>query len=134
MNREATDYWERARKALATAETLASLDPDAAASRAYYAAFDAVCAWLATRGVTLTRHTAVEAAVHRDLVKAGLWAVELGADFSFVRGLRWQGDYGGSFHVDEATAREGVEAAARVVAAVEALLPSEAQPDPEKPT
>ena len=47
MNSEAADLWQRAVQALATAQSLASSDPDAAASRAYYAAFYAVSSWFA---------------------------------------------------------------------------------------
>ena len=42
MNEEVADLWTRARRALQTGESLIESDPDAAASRAYYAAFNAV--------------------------------------------------------------------------------------------
>ena len=42
MNARAADLWERAKKALAVAKAVSSLDPDSAASRAYCAAFYAV--------------------------------------------------------------------------------------------
>jgi uncharacterized protein (UPF0332 family) len=60
--------WERARRALATARRDLPADPDAAASRAYYAAFYAVSALFAAEGKSFRKHSAVETAVHRDLV------------------------------------------------------------------
>ena len=57
------DLWDRAQKALAAARRELAVDPDLAASRAYYAAFYAVSALLAAEGSTFTRHSAVEAAV-----------------------------------------------------------------------
>jgi uncharacterized protein (UPF0332 family) len=46
----AADLWERAKKALAVAKAVSSLDPDSAASRAYYAAFYAVSARFVLKG------------------------------------------------------------------------------------
>jgi uncharacterized protein (UPF0332 family) len=123
MTQEVLDLWQRARKAVQTAGKDLQDDPDAAASRAYYTAFYAVSAWLALRGESYSRHSAVEAAVHRDLVKAGLWPPERGADYSFLRALRMQGDYGGSVHVDVGQAQQAVEAAQGILAAVHALHP-----------
>ncbi len=68
LNQEAADLWARALQALHTANSTAATDPDAAASRAYYAAFYAVSAMLALEGKTFSRHSALEVAVHRDLV------------------------------------------------------------------
>ena len=44
MNQEAADLWERAGRALKTAEDCSEEDPDASVSRSYYAAFHAVSA------------------------------------------------------------------------------------------
>ena len=82
MKADAVDLWQRARQALATARNLVQSDPDAAASRAYHAAFYAVSAYFAGRECSFTKHSAVEAAVHRDLVKPGIWTPELGAAYS----------------------------------------------------
>ena len=67
MNREAADLWERAGRALKTAEHWSQEDPDASVSRSYYAAFYAVSALFVVEGRTFAKHAAVEAAVHRDL-------------------------------------------------------------------
>lgn len=72
MNARAVDLWERAKKALLVARTALPLDPDSAASRAYYAAFYAMSARFALEGKSFRKHSGVEAAVHRELVKTGI--------------------------------------------------------------
>ena len=89
------DQWDRAVDALRDAHLLlANSGFDGAASRAVYAAFHAVTALFALEGHVFTKHSALEAAVHRDLVKAGRWSADLGRDFSFCAELRGVGDYG----------------------------------------
>jgi len=123
MNRYAADLWERALEALKTAEGDLSVSPDAAASRAYYAAFYAVSALFALEGRDFSKHTQVRAAVHRDLVKTGRWPRERGEDFSFLLRLRETGDYGGSVHVSEGEAREATTAASRILDLVRTTHP-----------
>jgi uncharacterized protein (UPF0332 family) len=115
---EVQDAWNRAVRALKTAESLVDEDPDAAASRAYYAAFHAVSALLAFEGQSLRKHSAVERAVHRDLVKTGRWTPEVGAAFSWLANLRYTGDYGGEAHVQSPEAREATEKASLVLQVV----------------
>ena len=118
QNKEVGDLWARAQKALETAAALVASDIDASCSRAYYAAFYAVSALLLTEGQSFKRHTAVEAAVHRDLVKAGRWDATLGHEYSALRNLRAVGDYGGSQHPTAEEAANAVEVASRVLDAV----------------
>jgi uncharacterized protein (UPF0332 family) len=124
MNAEALAFWERAKNALHVAQNDLSLDSDAAASRAYYAAFYAVSAYFAMLNRTFTRHTAVESAVHKDLVKPGIWPQELGAKFSRLSQLRAMGDYGGEQHVDPQAAAEAVNAAQDIINTVAAAAPA----------
>ena len=70
------------------------MSPDAAASRAYYAAFYAVSALFALEECDFAKHSQVRAAVHRDLVKSGRWPTERGEDYSFILRLRETADYG----------------------------------------
>ena len=107
MKAAAHDFWARAVDALRVAEHDLELSPDAAASRAYYAVFYAVSAHFALEGKSFAKHSAVEAAVHRDLVKAGRWGTDLGRGYSRLAQLRTRGDYGGGRHV---SGNEGVEA------------------------
>jgi len=113
-------FWERAEKALKVARAVLSLDPDTAASRAYYCAFYAVSAHFASRGQTFKRHSAVEAGVHRSLVKAGAWPRDLGAKYSMLVELRRTGDYGTLQHVSPEEGRDAVDAAAEVLQTVAA--------------
>ena len=118
MNTLAADLWERAKKALAVAKAVSTLDPDSAASRAYYAAFYAVSARFALEGKTFRKHSAVEAAVHRDLVKAGIWPAELGQAYSQLSETRSIGDYGELEHVSEASSAEVIQLAADILGAI----------------
>ena len=42
-----------------------------------------------------TRHAAVRAALHRDLIQSGALSVNLGRDYDFLLDLRETADYGG---------------------------------------
>ena len=55
MNKYAADLWARSKEALKTAEADLSVSADAAASRAYYAAFYAVSALFARSGSELEK-------------------------------------------------------------------------------
>lgn len=125
MNSEkyAIDLWQRTEEALRTAEADLAVSFDAAASRAYYAAFYAVSALFALEGREFVKHSAVHAAVHRDLVKNGRWPLDLGKDYSRLLRLRETGDYGGGRHIQEKEAREALSAATRIRGAVLQLHP-----------
>lgn len=118
MNAHARDLWERAEKAISVAESVLAIDSDAAASRAYYAAFYAVSALFALEGQTFSRRSAVEAAVHRDLVKGGTFPEQLGEAYSRLVQLRNTGDYGGGEHVPPEEAKGAVQAARELLQAV----------------
>lgn len=121
MNPEAADLWGRAQQNLSTARLLADADPDSSASRAYYSAFHAVSALFALEGKTFSSHKSVLIAVHRDLVKAGRWSVELGESFSSLAGMRETGDYGIGVHVTTAQAGEAVRKAEAIIESVRGL-------------
>ena len=123
MGALANDLWARARDALRVARHDLPVSPDAAASRAYYAAFYAVSAWFALRGKTFRKHSMVEAAVHRDLVKPGIWPIDLGAGYSRLAESRSTADYGQAEHVSAEEAAEAVRIAAEVLRAVAGAEP-----------
>ena len=120
MSPESLELWNRAVRSHKTAAMLAQEDPDAAVSRAYYAAFYAVSALFAAQGRTFSRHAGVEAAVHRDLVRAGKWSLELGEAFSSLASLRATADYGVEIHATPAQAAQTVEMAEQILQAVRA--------------
>ena len=115
MTKAAADLWERAKQALRAAKHDMSISPDAAASRSYYAAFYAVSAWFVLQDKIYYKHAAVEAAVHRDLVKAGVMSAEFGDDYSKLVRLRVVGDYGVSEHVSPEEAAKALECATRIL-------------------
>jgi uncharacterized protein (UPF0332 family) len=123
MNTEALDLWNRAKKALGSAHTLIHEDPDSSASRAYYAAFHAASAYFALNGKTFTKHSALESAIHKDLVKPGLWTEESGKNFSWLVSIRSTGDYGGGMHVSIHDAETAVEKARQILACVNSENP-----------
>lgn len=123
MRAFATTEWDRARRALASARALAETDPDSAASRAYYAAFHALTAYFALGERTFTKHSAIRAALHRDLVQPGGLPEPQGRDYDFLMDLRETGDYGGLMHVTADSARQAVAKAEAFLAAILRLCP-----------
>jgi len=123
MKEFAAAEWQRACGALAAAKQLLGVDANSAASRAYYAAFHATRALLALRGQTFSKHSAVRAAVHRDLVKTGKWPADLGRAYEFLIDLRHTGDYGGIRHVSGSDAESAIIRAEEVIEAVRQSCP-----------
>ncbi|MEW6201990.1 MAG: HEPN domain-containing protein [bacterium] len=117
-NKEAVEFWKRALDALALAQVGVKIAPDGAANRAYYAAFHAASALFAMEGRFFTRHSAIESAVHTELVHKGRWDKELGALYTDLHKLRNIGDYGDVRHVSPQEADDAVAAAIRILRAV----------------
>ena len=115
---EATEFWIRAVDALALAQVGVQIAPDGAANRAYYAVFHAASVLFAFEGSFFTRHSALESAVHKDLVHTGRWDKELGALYTDLHKLRNIGDYGDLRHVTQEEAATAVAAAIRILEAV----------------
>ena len=123
MSASTTDIWYRAVDSLRVAHHDLTVSPDAAASRAYYAAFNAVSAYFLLDDVSFSRHSAVEAAAHRELVKTGAWTAALGRGYSRLVQLRSRGDYGGGKHVLSDEAEEAIRIATDILASVADLAP-----------
>lgn len=115
--------WTKASRSLAAAKAIVETDPDSAASRAYYAAFHGVTAVLSARGMEFTKHTAVRAALHRDLIQCGALSADLGRDYDFLLDLRETADYGGVAEASVASATKAIEKARAILAALQPLLP-----------
>jgi len=123
MKEYAASQWQRAQRAVASAQKLLDSDGDSAASRAYFAAFHALSALFALRGQSFSKHTALRAALHRELVRTELWPHELGSAYDFLLDVRETGDYGGLTEVTPETARMAVEKAVAILAAVQRSCP-----------
>ncbi len=118
--------WAKSMRSIAAAEATLETDPDSAASRAYYAAFHGVTAVLAGRGMEFTKHTAVRAALHRDLIQSGAISADLGREYDFLLDLRETADYGGVAEASLASVKKAIEKARTILAALEPLLPNDA--------
>jgi uncharacterized protein (UPF0332 family) len=110
--------WQRAKESIRGAEALVDIDPNAAASRSYYAAFHAVSALFGIEGRVFKKHSEVLASVHRDLVHAGRWPLQLGAAFSHLNSQRRVGDYGAIGRISRDEAIVCVERAKQILEAV----------------
>ena len=120
---EVKDVWVRACKSLHAAEILSIEDPDSSASRAYYAVFHGVTALFLLQKREFTKHSGVEAAVHKYLVKTAVWSEELGKDYSWLSNLRSTGDYGGTIHVTPDEAKIAVEKAKKILFEIQRSYP-----------
>ena len=107
--------WARGARSLASAAMVAQSDPDSAASRAYYAVFHAATAVFALEGKSFAKHSAVRAAVHRDLVGAGLIPVTAGQSYNELMDMRELGDYGGLSGVSVQDAESAVAQARQLI-------------------
>ncbi len=119
----AAKQWRRAHKTFASAKQLVKTDPDSAASRAYYAAFYAITALFGLRERTFTKHSALRAAVHRELIQNGQLPQELGQAYDFLLDMREIGDYGGLEEVSLEDAEMAIEKASSIIRAVADLCP-----------
>jgi len=118
MKEFATSQWQRALRTLASGVQLVDTDPDSTASRAYYAAFHALTALFALQGQTFSKHSALRGALHRELIKTGQWAAELGRAYDFLMDIRETGDYGGLISVSRNDAVIALAKAESIIQAV----------------
>jgi len=116
-------HWRHAQTALRAARQNLEIDASTASNRAYYAAFYAVSALFASEGRTYSRHSAVEAAVHRDLVNTGRWTEDLGAAYRELHRLRMDADYDVSTFPTLERAQEAVQQAERIIETVRTSCP-----------
>jgi uncharacterized protein (UPF0332 family) len=123
QNEVALLLWRKAVEDLSAIRLLGPSFANITASRAYYAVFHAVSAHFALQGREFTRHQAVQAAVHRDLVKPGIWSVDHGRWYDELLELRHLGDYGSDGDVPTLAAEEATANSEQLVEAIHALHP-----------
>ncbi len=95
---------------------------DAAASRAYYAAFYVAVALLLSEGLEFSKHSGVIAAVHQNFVKSGKLDKESGKNLNWLFELRGVADYGETLHVSKADAHEAVKVAEAFITKVKKII------------
>ena len=87
-------WWDRAESSLEAAlREMAAGDLSLAINRLYYACFYAVSAVLLQRGFTFTKHSAVKAMFHRQLVNAGLVDRKWAGHYTGLFENRHEADY-----------------------------------------
>jgi len=124
MSPVADDLWQRALDALRLARNDLPISADGAAAWAYYAAFYAASAHFALAGRTFHKHSAVQAAVHRELVHGSVWTEALAKGYDELLALRKTGHYGGPKHVTPDEARRAIQIAADILKAVAEANPA----------
>ena len=107
--------WAKSERSLTAAITVIDCDPDSAASRAYYAAFHALTALLAERGKFYSKHSALRAALHRDLIQLGIVPGDVGKHFDFLLELREMADYGGVVEASVTTASQAIARSRHII-------------------
>jgi uncharacterized protein (UPF0332 family) len=122
----ADQLWAKAQVATRSAKVLLEAgDVDGAVNRAYYAAFSAARAALATRRASLAYskgHATITRRLERHLIEGRSFDAAFGRPFFGRLGhARWIADYDGAA-TEEATARTLIHDAERFLAAVEPLL------------
>lgn len=113
------DFLERAQTALDDMEVLLeSGSPFSIINRAYYAAFYAASALLASAGLHARSHKAVIELLHREFVARGLLSREAVRDYQRLHELRLAGDYAPFERLNADRAQEASSIARQFVALV----------------
>ena len=114
MNDAQRDLLLSARDSLEAARVLLDSGyPDYAASRAYYAMFDAAEAFLEGKGLWYSKHSAVVSAFGKEFAATGLVPTDYHRSLKRAEELRHVADYGPRKFVEPDKAREQIERAER---------------------
>ncbi|MDB9496031.1 HEPN domain-containing protein [Spirulina major CS-329] len=112
MNNEQQELLLKAQQSLEAAKLLlANNYPDYAVSRAYYTMFYLAEAFLDSRKLSFSKHSAVIAAFGREFAKTGLIAPEFHRFLIEAQELRTTGDYGQFNAVTHSQATEQIDRA-----------------------
>jgi len=123
MTEEQSRLVEQARASLDAAMLLQQAGHHGfAASRAYYAMFYVAEALLLGKGLSFSKHAAVQAAFGTHFIKTGL--VEAGYHQALIRAMtvRHAGDYGGPGSVTPGEAQEQIDRAQEFLSLAERML------------
>jgi uncharacterized protein (UPF0332 family) len=107
---------ESADEDLDTAKELLKLERyRAAANRAYYAIFSTTNAVLLTKQIERSKHSGVEGAFIQNFIKTGIFEIEFGRIFNYIRKKREASDYSLRITIDRETAEKIVEDAEKFI-------------------
>ena len=107
---------ESADEDLDTAKELLKLDRyRAAVNRAYYAIFSTTNAVLLSKQIERSKHSGVEAAFIQNFIKTGIFGIEFGKIFNYIRKKREESDYSSRIKIDKETAEKIVENAEKFI-------------------
>ena len=107
---------ESADEDLDTAKELLKLDRyRAAVNRAYYAVFSTTNAVLLTKKIERSKHSGVEAAFIQNFIKTGIFGIEFGKIFNYIRKKREESDYSSRIKIDKEAAEKIVEDAEKFI-------------------
>ncbi len=107
---------ESADEDLETAKELLKLKRHrAAVNRAYYAIFSTTNAVLLSKQIERSKHSGVEAAFIQNFIKTGIFRVEFGKMFNYIRKKREESDYSLRIKIDRETAEKIVEDAEKFI-------------------
>lgn len=110
---------KKATRALAAAERqLSSGDYDFASSRAYYAVFYVLEGVLLTRSLSFSKHSGVISSFNLHFVKSGVFPKKFSTLIARLSRERQMADYVFDMSIPESDARQDIEAAQTIVAAV----------------
>jgi len=114
---------ESAEEDLETAKELLKLNRHrAAVNRAYYAIFSTTNAVLLSKQVERSKHSGVEAAFIQNFIKTGIFRIEFGKMFNYIRKKREECDYSSRIEIDRETAEKIVEDAEKFIRRMKAYL------------
>lgn len=107
---------ESADEDLETAKELLKLNRyRAAVNRAYYAIFSTTNAVLLSKQIERSKHSGVEAAFIQNFIKTGVFRIEFGKMFNYIRKKREECDYSSKIRIDRETAEKIVEDAEKFI-------------------
>jgi uncharacterized protein (UPF0332 family) len=107
---------ESADEDLETAKELLKLNRyRAAVNRAYYAIFSTTNAVLLSKQIERSKHSGVEAAFIQNFIKTGIFRIEFGKMFNYIRKKREECDYSSRIKIERETAEKIVEGAEKFI-------------------
>ena len=114
---------ESADEDLETAKELLKLNRyRAAVNRAYYAIFSTTNAVLLSKQIERSKHSGVEAAFIQNFIKTGVFRIEFGKMFNYIRKKREESDYSARIRIDRETAEKIVEDAEKFIGRMKEYL------------